>query len=215
MSTKQKGIAAIGFIGLIILIDQIVKIYVKTHFYLGESVEVCSWFYIRFVENNGMAFGVEMFNKIFLTLFRIIAVGAIGYYLYRIIRKEYKIGYILCVAALFAGAFGNIIDCIFYGVIFDSSLYNIASLFPESGGYSSLFYGRVVDMLYFPLIDTHLPEWLPIVGGKHFTFFDPVFNIADSAICVSIFYAILFERTYLKEEFSDDGKKENNVEAEK
>lgn len=213
MSQKQKTMIACGFIGLIILIDQLVKIYVKTHFFLGESVEVFSWFHIRFVENNGMAFGIEVFNKIFLTLFRIVAVGFIGYYLHLIIKKNYSIGYILCVSALLAGAFGNIIDCVFYGVIFDDSQFpHLATLFPEKG-YAPLFYGKVVDMLYFPLIDTTFPSWLPLIGGHHFSFFDPVFNIADSAICVSIFCAILFERNYIKEDFKekDETEKTDNT----
>lgn len=211
MTKKQKSIAAVAFIFLILLVDQLVKIYVKTHFYLGEVVEVFIWFNIRFVENNGMAFGIELFDKIYLTIFRIIAIGFIGYYLFKIIKKDYKLSYILCVSALIAGAFGNIIDCIFYGVIFEPSLFHVAEIFPENGGYAPLFYGKVVDMLQFPLIDTYLPEGLPWIGGYHFTFFDPVFNIADSAICISIFYAILFEwKDYIKKEFFTNPKKENN-----
>ena len=213
MSQRQKTIIAAVCIGLIILIDQIVKIYVKTHFFIGESLEVFSWFHIRFVENNGMAFGIELFNKIFLTLFRVVAVGLIGYYLHLIIKKNYSVGYILCVASLLAGAFGNIIDCVFYGIIFDAG-HPIATMFPEQG-YAPLFYGKVVDMLYFPLIDTYLPSWMPLVGGSHLTFFDPVFNIADAAICVSIFCAIIFERKYLIEDFKEKKEdKEKNTETE-
>lgn len=208
---QQKGIFAITAILLIILIDQITKIYIKTHFFLGESVEVFSWFHIRFIENNGMAFGVELFDKIFLTIFRIVAVGFIGYYLHKIIKKDLSLGYILAIAALLAGAFGNIIDCAVYGLIFDSSQYQIASFLPEGGGYAPLFYGKVVDMLYFPLISTDLPEWLPFFGGKHFTFFDAIFNIADSAITISIFYLILFQRSLLKKEFGEEKKQENNA----
>ena len=206
---QQKGILAIGFIFLIILVDQITKIYVKTHFFLGESVEVFSWFQIRFVENNGMAFGVELFDKIFLTVFRIVAVGFIGYYLFKLVKTDRKLSYILCIAALWAGAFGNIIDCAFYGVWFSDSHYQLATFLPEGGGYAPFFYGRVVDMLYFPLVSTELPEWMPWVGGKPFTFFDAVFNVADSAITVSIFYLIIFERAILKQEFGDEKKTTN------
>ncbi len=208
MTRKQKGIAALILACALVLLDQIVKIYVKTHFFLGEHVDVFSWFQIRFIENNGMAFGIELFDKVALTLFRIVAVAFLSYYLYRVVRKNFKLSYVLCVAALVAGALGNIIDCVFYGVVFDASQFpHLATLFPEGGGYAPFFYGKVVDMLYFPLIDTTLPQWIPFVGGSHFTFFDPVFNIADSAICVSIFYALLFERDILKTEFQDEEKK--------
>lgn len=205
-TNHTNAILALSLIFIIIAVDQIVKIYVKTHFFLGESFEILSWFHIRFIENNGMAFGIELFNKIILTLFRLLAVGALAYYLCNILKRNLNRGYVLCVAALTAGAFGNIIDCLLYGVIFSSSEFPyIAVAFPDDGGYAPLFYGKVVDMLYFPLIDTWLPNWLPIVGGEHFTFFDPVFNIADACICVSIFYGILFERKRLNEEL---GKKE-------
>lgn len=207
---KQILYSSILILG-VLLLDQIVKIYVKTHFQLGESVEVTSWFYIRFVENNGIAFGMEIFsNKIFLTIFRILAVGALGYYLYYLIKKREKTGYILCVAAIIAGAFGNIIDCIFYGYCFNSSLYQVAQFMPEGGGYAPLFYGRVVDMLYFPLFSYTWPEWVPFVGGGSGIFFSPIFNIADSAITVSIFVVMIWYRDYL---LKDDKKKTSEEEV--
>lgn len=208
MTQKQKTVAAIVFALVILLVDQFSKIYIKTNFCLGEAVEVFSWFQIRFIENNGMAFGMEFFSKLFLTLFRIVAVGFLVYYLCRVIKKGLSLGYVLCVAALVTGALGNIIDCIFYGVSFsESTPFTVAEAFPDGGGYASLFYGKVVDMLYFPLIDCILPSWIPFFGGERFTFFDPVFNVADSAICVSIFYALLFERKSLNQEFKEE---ENN-----
>lgn len=196
----------------VLLLDQIVKIYVKTHFYLGESVEVTSWFNIRFVENNGIAFGVEIFsNKIFLTILRILAVIGLGFYLRNLIKKNEKMGYVLCVAAIIAGAFGNIIDCVFYGYCFEGSLHQVAQFAPGEG-YAPLFYGRVVDMLHFPLFSYTLPEWVPFVGGNSGTFFSPVFNIADSAITVSVVVVLIWYRNYiLKEEqvsvTSEEGKK--------
>ena len=171
-----------------------VKFYVKTHFFLGESVDVTSWFKLLFVENNGMAFGMEFGSKLFLTLLRIVVVGFIIYYMLRI-RKNPKLkwGYMVCLALIVAGAAGNIIDCLFYGLIFNNPLPpEVAQLFPADGGYASLFHGKVVDMLYFPLFSFFWPDWMPFVGGERFLFFQPVFNIADAAISVGIIALILF-----------------------
>jgi signal peptidase II len=200
----------------ILLIDQISKIWVKTHFVLGESVQVTNWFYIAFIENNGMAFGAEFFDKMILSVLRIIAVGFIGYYLYRIIKKQYRTRYIIAFTLIFAGAIGNIIDGTFYGIWFDSSAGQLAHFLPENGGYAPLLYGKVVDMLYFPIIDTTWPSWMPFIGGKEFSFFDPVFNIADSAVCIGVFIILLFERNYmngiLKEKNDNNKNEENSIE---
>lgn len=189
------------FIVVLLAIDQWVKIYIKTHFTIGESVDVFGWFKILFVENNGMAFGIEVISKLFLSLFRLIACGFIGYYLYTLVKKRSNLGYILCIAAIWAGAFGNIIDSIFYGVFFsESTYYQVAEFLPTGGGYAGWFHGKVVDMLYFPIIETRLPYWLPIWGGDEFVFFRPVFNIADSAITCGVIYLLLFERKHLMKE---------------
>ena len=170
-----KGTIALIVIFSVLIIDQIIKIWIKTHMYWHESIRVTDWFYIYFTENNGMAFGMEIFGKLFLTTFRIVAVALIGWYLYKIVKKGFKTGYIVCVALILTGALGNIIDSVFYGVIFNESTHSqIASFMPEGGGYSTWFYGKVVDMFYFPIIDTNWPAWLPFVGGEHFIFFSPV-----------------------------------------
>ncbi len=170
----------------ILVVDQVSKFYIKLNFSLYESIPVFDWFQICFVENNGMAFGIELFSKLILSLFRIVAVGFLGYYIHTLCKKEYRLGYILAVAGVLAGAFGNLIDGTLYGLIFSESLPGqVATLWPEGGGYAPMFYGKVVDMLYFPLIHNSAGEVL---------FFRPVFNIADSAISVSAAVIILFFR---------------------
>ena len=183
----------------ILVIDQIFKIWVKTHFYLGESVEITPWFFLHFIENNGMAFGMELGSKYILTLFRITIVGLLIWYLSKICSKPaFSRGYIVCLAAIIAGAAGNIIDCLFYGLIFNNPMPpEVATLFPADGGYAPVLLGRVVDMLYFPLFSFVWPDWMPFVGGQHFLFFQPVFNIADAAISVGIIVLILFYSKYL------------------
>ena len=190
MSVGKKSILLIL---AVIIVDQISKIWIKTNFELGESIRVTSWFYIYFIENNGMAFGMEFFNKIFLSLFRIVAVGAIGYAIYYFIKKKYTFGFIACVSLIFAGAFGNIIDSTFYGLIFSDSYGQVATLFPAGGGYAPIFQGKVVDMLHFPLFT--FPEWVPFLGGG--VFFSPVFNLADSAITIGVACLLIFYRKLL------------------
>lgn len=168
--------------------------------YWHESIHITDWFYIFFTENNGMAFGMEIFGKLFLTFFRIGAVIFGSWYLHRIIKRELKTGYIVCITLILAGAIGNIIDSVFYGEIFNASTTSqIATFVPIGEGYSSWFHGRVVDMFYFPIIDTNWPEWLPFIGGDHFIFFSPIFNVADAAISCGIIALLLFYSKYLND----------------
>ncbi len=190
----SKGKGAVLIVMLLLLFDQLLKIWVKTHMELHESIEITPWFYICFTENPGMAFGIEVIGKLFLSLFRIVAVIFIGYYLWKLVKRNYAFGFIVCISMILAGAMGNIIDSVFYGVIFDHSYGQVATLFPPDGGYGTWLHGKVVDMFYFPLIETTLPEWLPIWGGQEFVFFRPIFNLADSSICVGVFLLLLFYR---------------------
>jgi signal peptidase II len=185
---------------LVLLIDQLIKIYIKTHFYLGEEVHVAgNWFILHFTENNGMAYGMEFggtFGKLFLSSFRILAVAGLGWYLWSIIKKKDDPLYITCIALIFAGAFGNIIDSAFYGIIFSDSGYDIARFMPEEGGYSTFLHGKVVDMFYFPVIEGHFPSWFPVWGGEEFIFFRPVFNFADASISVGVALIILYQKRF-------------------
>ena len=185
----------------VLIADQVLKIWIKTHLSIGDEIIVFKdWFILHFVENNGMAFGFEFngnYGKLFLSVFRMLAVVAIGWYLFKLTKqKNVPMGFIVCISLIFAGAIGNIIDSLFYGMIFNHSYGQVATLFPEGGGYSSFLHGRVVDMLYFPLIEGRYPEWIPKIGGNPFIFFRPVFNIADSAITVGIFSILIFYRGY-------------------
>lgn len=204
---SKKGLIAVIIIFSSIIIDQVIKVLVKLNMYWHESIRVTDWFYIYFTENPGMAFGMEIFGKLFLTLFRIVAVTLIGWYLVRIIKRGMKTGYIVCIALIFAGAMGNIIDSVFYGVIFSESTHSsIATFMPEGGGYSTWFYGKVVDMFYFPIIDTNWPQWVPFVGGEHFIFFSPIFNFADASISCGIIALLLFYSKYLNTTYHSDMK---------
>ncbi len=201
ISNKKGLIAALVPVFSILLIDQIVKIYIKTHYYLGESVFVSGkWFILHFIENNGMSFGMEFAGangKLFLTLFRIIAAAGIAWYLHTLVKKKSNIYLIITFSLVLAGAVGNIIDCMFYGMIFSESLpYPSAPaiMFPPGGGYEAFMHGKVVDMLYFPIIESTWPSWMPFVGGESFSFFSPVFNIADSAITVGVLVLLLFQK---------------------
>ena len=202
---------AIFIIILILLIDQISKIYIKTHFYLGEHINVMDleWFQIRFVQNNGMAWGTEFggrTGKLLLTIFRLVAITGIGYWLYQSIKEQKHKVLIIAISLIFAGALGNIIDSLFYGLIFnDPHHHQIASLFAEDN-YDSLFYGKVVDMFYFPFIkNASVPSWIPIIGDKTFTFFNAIFNVADSVITIGVALLILFnKKAFPKEEEQDE-----------
>ncbi|MDR1380106.1 MAG: lipoprotein signal peptidase [Tannerella sp.] len=189
---------------LLLVCDQAFKVWVKTHMRLGDSMEVFSWFKIYFTENPGMAFGLEIVDTYILTIFRIIIVGLLGGFILKLVKRDFKFGFILCLSMIFAGALGNIIDCTFYGVLFDHSYGQVATLMPADGGYSTYLHGKVVDMLYFPLIKTTWPLWMPLWGGQEFVFFRPIFNIADSSICVSVFTLLLFYRQSLSASFSKE-----------
>ncbi len=189
----------------LLVIDQIVKIWIKTNMTIGESIPVFgNWFQIYFIENNGMAFGMQFggeFGKLALSLFRIVLIGFILYYLRKIIKSNAPAGVLYGVALILVGAVGNVIDSMFYGLIFNESTFTqTAQLFPPGGGYSSFLHGKVVDMLYFPLIDTTLPQWVPFWGGEHFVFFRPIFNIADSCITIGVTYLLIFKRGYFATE---------------
>lgn len=182
---------------ILVIIDQVLKIWIKTHFILGEEIRIFDWFILHFTENNGMAFGMEFgghTGKTLLTLFRIIVVAFGIKYIIDLSKNKIPNGALLALGLIIGGAIGNIIDSSFYGIIFNESYHNVAQFLPETGGYSSLLHGKVVDMLYFPLVNSHYPEWFPFWGGDHFIFFRPVFNIADAGISVGIFMILLFYR---------------------
>ena len=199
MSKKQTFLLIV----LILLIDQASKIYIKTHFELGQEFKVFDWFRLFFIENEGMAWGAKISDvssyisdstaKLFLTVFRIFAVCGIGYWLHQSFQKSASKILIIALALVFSGALGNIFDSVFYGILFDGSLGQTATLFP-SQGYSNVFHGNVVDMLYFPLFKGYFPEWLPYIGGRYFSFFDPVFNIADMAISTGVGLLLVFNK---------------------
>lgn len=193
------GMLAIALIFILLVIDQTIKVLVKTNMELGQSIHITYWFQILFIENNGMAYGMTFFNKLVLSLFRIVAIGSIGFYLWRVVHTKHKRGYVIALAMVLAGAAGNIFDSMFYGLVFDQSTYfSVSQVVPFGTGYAPFLYGRVVDMFYFPLIVTHYPDWFPFHAGDEFIFFSPVFNFADACISVSVVAIFLFYRQELE-----------------
>ena len=192
---------------LILLIDQASKIWIKLHFCIGEEIEIFSWFRIHFLENEGMAFGFSLGKdggKLLLSVLRLLAIGALGWYTVRLVRLGHKLTYILPFALILAGAIGNMLDCAFYGLLFSDSWFSTAEFLPEGGGYAPFLYGLVVDMLYFPLIETTYPQWVPFVGGQELVFFRPVFNVADSAITVGFIWFLIMQLIGVKPALSTD-----------
>ena len=212
-SITKRGWLAIGIVLAILIIDQVIKIWVKTHMTLHEQIEILSWFKIVFIENNGMAYGMEIGSKLVLSIFRIVAVGFLSYYIWKQTQKQARWGYVVCLSMVLAGAAGNIFDSMFYGLIFNASSEFYTSYFvPFGTGYAPFLMGKVVDMFYFPLIVTTYPDWVPMVGGQPFVFFSPVFNFADSAISVGVVLLLLFYRQEISEisfSKSASGKSEN------
>jgi signal peptidase II len=198
--TVKRGWLAALIVLAVLLIDQVIKIWVKTHMTLHEQIEIFSWFKIVFIENNGMAYGMEIGSKLVLSIFRIVAVGVLGYYIAQQVRKQARWGYIICISMVMAGAAGNIFDSMFYGLIFNaSSEFYTSYLVPFGTGYAPFLMGKVVDMFYFPLIVTTWPDWVPVVGGEPYVFFSPIFNFADSAISVGVVLLLLFYRKEIGE----------------
>ena len=191
----RRGVLAVLIVLLVLVIDQVIKIWVKTHMTLHEQIEILSWFKIVFIENNGMAYGMEIGSKLVLSLFRIAAISVLGWYIFGQVRKQARWGYIVCLSMILAGAIGNMIDSMFYGLVFNaSSEYYVSYPVPFGTGYASFLTGKVVDMFYFPLIVTTWPEWVPMVGGEPYVFFSPIFNFADASISVGVILLLLFYR---------------------
>lgn len=211
---KQKGIVVFVIVALLLAIDQIIKIEVKTNMRLHESIQITNWFYITFIENNGMAYGMTLINKLVLSIFRICAIGVLIFYLYKQIVNNARMTYVILLALVTAGALGNLIDCMFYGLIFNASSPFYTSYFVNFGdGYAPFLMGKVVDMFYFPLIVTTWPEWMPVVGGDEFIFFSPVFNFADSCISIGMVLLLIFCRNELsKLSLHVGNKKQENQE---
>ena len=198
----SKGTKSILFILAILVLDQSLKIWIKTNMYLGQEYKVIGdWFLLHFIENNGMAFGMEFAGKagkLILSIFRILAIGGIGWYLSGLIKKGYPYGLIFSISAILAGAIGNIIDSAFYGMIFTDSYFGAATFFSEGGGYSSFLHGKVVDMFYFPIINGSFPKWVPWLSGHDFIFFRPVFNLADTSITFGVSSILIFQKRFFK-----------------
>lgn len=206
---KSRGILAVTLILVLLVIDQVIKIWVKTNMPLYDTIEITSWFKIHYIENNGMAFGMTFVNKLVLSLFRIAAIVLLCYYISLLVRRGCRLGYLICVAIVTAGAAGNIFDSMFYGLIFSgSSPYYVSYFVPFGDGYAPFLMGKVVDMFYFPLIESTFPDWVPFWGGESFVFFSPVFNFADACVSVGVVVVLLFYQRELTELFKDDKPKE-------
>jgi signal peptidase II len=196
----KRGWLAVGIVLAILVIDQVIKIWVKTHMMLHEQIEVLSWFKILFIENNGMAYGMEIGSKLVLSIFRVVAIGILGWYIAQQAKKQARWGYVICLSMIMAGAAGNIFDSMFYGLIFNaSSEFYTSYVVPFGTGYAPFLMGKVVDMFYFPIIVTTWPDWVPYVGGNPYVFFSPVFNFADSSISVGVVLLLLFYRKEISE----------------
>ena len=196
---RRGTLAALIVVG-ILLVDQLIKIWVKTNMTLHEQIEILSWFKIVFIENNGMAYGMEIGSKLVLSLFRVVAISVLGYYIIGQVKLQARWGYLVCLSMIFAGAVGNLIDSMFYGLVFNASSEFYTSYFvPFGTGYASFLMGKVVDMFYFPLIVTTWPDWVPFVGGNPYIFFSPVFNFADASISVGVVLLLLFYRKEISE----------------
>lgn len=209
---KSRGILAVTLILVLLVIDQVIKIWVKTNMPLYDTIEITSWFKIHYIENNGMAFGMTFVNKLVLSLFRIVAIVLLCYYISLLVRRGCRLGYLICVAIVTAGAAGNIFDSMFYGLIFSgSSPYYVSYFVPFGDGYAPFLMGKVVDMFYFPLIESTFPDWVPFWGGENFVFFSPVFNFADACVSVGVVVVLLFYQRELTELFKDDKPKEQST----
>lgn len=205
---RHQGKLVLLMVILLLLVDQAIKVWVKMTMVEGQIHEVASWFKIYFVENEGMAYGITIGSKLLLTLFRIVAMSVAALYLVRLVRQRtYSLGYVVCLALIVAGGFGNIIDCVFYGEVFTSSQGQISTLVPWGQGYGTVLYGKVVDMFYFPIIRTTYPSWVPLYAGEPFIFFSPIFNFADACISTGVIALLLFYRRTFSLMLEGIGKK--------
>ena len=213
---KHEGRMVAVIVAIALVIDQVIKLSVKLGMRLHESIHVTDWFYIYFTENPGMAFGMEIFGKLFLTLFRIVAICFLVYYVSKIRGKGFPKGYIVCVAFIIAGAMGNVIDCVLYGQLFsESTPFSVAELVPWGEGYAPFLKGKVVDMFYFPLVSWDWPHWIPLIGGNHFIFFSPIFNFADACISCGVIAILLFYSRCLNWGMEGPDSPESEVKKEK
>ena len=215
MNKKKQYTLVFTLMAVILVIDQIVKIWVKTHMYIGQDIPLIGdWCLLRFVENEGFAFGISFggaAGKYVLSLFRIVASGALAWYLFRQIKKGAKTSLVICLTLILVGALGNLIDSCFYGLIFNQSSFQVASLFPPEGGYAPFLQGKVVDMFYFPLFEFDWPTWMPFIGGDHFSFFDAIFNVADASITIGAFWLIIY--LIIEDTKSRKAKKQKKIQS--